>query len=213
MAQVVNQTFAEVRVVGEVHGQACINVWHFGNSELLVDFADWENALQALSLAMIQCITTTLLPGLSSDYRLLKVEAKMTHPQQTDYFSSLAAPGDVGQQGPCSHSFASSLLQLRSGRDGRKGRGRKFLPPAGEANTTNSELDDATMTALIAFVACVAGKFMNGQRTAGWELGVVSRTDLNAVGGSWSGAFRPVQLIDPVKRVAIMSSRKLARGA
>lgn len=209
----VPNTVAECRVMGKLQGEDCINVWHLGSGETFVDFDQWEAALLALAAAMLECAVEQLLPAVTSDYRLVQVEAKMVYPTVTDYFIATASPDDVGQLGPTSVSFASTLVNLRSGRDGRRGRGKKFLPPPGEANITNSLLDNPTLTQIAEFLTCLVGKFIGSGATTPWRIGVVSRKDLTGVGGSYPNAFRAVQSFNPVASVAKMGSRKVGIGS
>lgn len=213
MSQTIPQTFAEVRVVGSLHGSDCVNVWHMGSDQVFVDFDQWEDALLALAIAMLQCAVEELLPAVTSDYRLVNVQAKMLHPNETDFFFATASPEDVGQLGPTSVSFASTLVNLRSGRDGRRGRGKKFLPPPGEANVQNSLVDEPTLVQIRQFLLCVATKFIGGGATSPWRVGVLSRTDLNGLGGSYQSAFRPLVSMNPVAAVAKLGSRKVGHGS
>lgn len=213
MSQVIPQTFAEVRVVGTLHGSECVNVWHMGSDQQFVDFEQWEGALLALAAAMLACVVEELLPAVTSDYRVVRVEAKMLSPTVTDYFVATASPENVGALGPTSVSFASTLVNLRSGRDGRRGRGRKFLPPPGEANMTNSLLDEPTLVQIADFLACVATKFIGGGATEPWRVGVLSRTDLGGLGGNFQSAFRPLVSMNPVAATAVLRSRKVGVGS
>lgn len=213
MPPIVPQTIAEVRVVGSLHGGDCINVWHVGSSEVFPDFDTWQAALLALAAAMLECAVTTLLPAVSSDYRLVRVEAKMIYPTVTDYFIATAAPEDIGELGPTSVSFAASLVNLRSGRDGRRGRGKKYLPPPGEANVANSLVDGPTLVLIAAFLACVAGKFVGSGATEPWRLGVISRKDLGGILGNYPAAFKELVSMNPVALMASQRSRKVGRGS
>jgi hypothetical protein len=208
----VPSTVAECRVMGKLHGQDCINVWHLGSGEVFVDFDQWEAALLALAAAMLACAREQLLPAVTSDYRLVSVQAKMLHPTVTDYFIATASPEDVGGLGPTSVSFASSLINLRSGRDGRRGRGKKFLPPPGESNITNSLLDEPTLTQIADFIECLVGKFVGAGATTPWRIGTLSRKDLTGVGGSYPNAFKATQSFTPVALLAKMGSRKVDVG-
>lgn len=212
MPPLIPSTVAEVRVVGKLHSQDCINVWHVGSAEVFVDFDQWEAALLALAAAMLQCAVEELLPGVTSDYRLVSAQAKMLYPTVTDYFIATASPDDVGALGPTSVSFSSTLVNLRSGRDGRRGRGKKFLPPPGEANMTSSLVDTPTLTQIADFLECLVGKFIGGGATTPWRLGVLSRKTLTGVGGSYPNAFKELVSMNPVALAAKMGSRKVDVG-
>jgi hypothetical protein len=212
MPPLVPSTVAEVRVMGKLHGQDCINVWHVGSAEQFVDFDQWEAALLALAAAMLACVVEQLLPGVTSDFRVVSVQAKMLYPTLTDYFVATAAPEDVGQLGPTSVSFASTQLNLRSGRDGRRGRGKKFLPPPGEANMANSLVDGPTLAQIADFIECIVGKFVGGGATTPWRLGVLSRKTLTGIGGNYPAAFKELVSVNPVALAAKMGSRKVDVG-
>lgn len=213
MPPIVPATIAELRVVGSLQGQSCVNVWHVGSSEVFVDFDTWQAALLALAQAMLECAVEQLLPGVTSDYRLVRCEAKMLYPTVTDYFIATASPADVGELGPTSVSFVSTQVNLRSGRDGKRGRGKKFLPPPGEANITNSLLDEPTLTQIAAFLACVAAKFIGSGATEPWRIGVLSRKDFNGVFANYPTAFKELVSMNPVAAVAKMGSRKVGKGS
>lgn len=213
MPPLVPSTVAELRMVGELHGQQCINVWHLGSAETFVDFDTWQSALTILAQNMLDCAIELLLPAVTSDYRLIRAEAKMVYPTVTDYFVSSADTSAVGELGPTSVSFASTLVNLRSGRDGKRGRGRKFLPPAGEANITASELDQPTLIAITAFLACLAGKFIGGSPTTPWRLGVLSRSTLGGITGNYPAAFKELVQMTPSTEVACLRSRKAGKGS
>lgn len=206
-------TVAQVRIVGRLQGQQCINVWHVGSSQTFVDFDQWQAALLALAQAMLECAVDQLLPAVTSDYELVQCDAQMLYPTQTEPFVATAVSGSVGQLGATSVSFAASLVNIRTGQGGRRGRGKKFLPPPGESNIANSVIDEPTLVAIAAFLTCVATKFLGSTPTANWHLGVVSQKDRKAVGGTYANAFREVLSLNPVAALATMRSRKVGKGA
>lgn len=213
MPEFVPTNVAEVRIVGDLQGQACINVWHLGSTTEVVDTDDWELILLNLAEAMLACAVEFLLPAVTQDYRLVRVEAKRVATGVTDPVVATANPGSVGELGPTSVSFASTLVNLRTGRDGKRGRGRKKLPPPGEANITNSLIDNPTLELIAAYLACVAGKFMGDGATEPWQIGVVSQKDRHSTGGTWLNSFRAIKQMNPVSEVAVQTSRKVGRGA
>ncbi|HEY9758859.1 MAG TPA: hypothetical protein V6C97_27065 [Oculatellaceae cyanobacterium] len=213
MPPIVPQTIAQVRIVGELHGQACINVWHVASTEVFVDFDAWSDALLLLAQAMLECAVTELLPAVTSDYRLVQCDAQMLAPTKTDLFVATAVPTNVGELGPTSVSFASSLVNIRTEQGGRRGRGKKFLPPPGEANIANSLLDEPTLVQIAAFLTCVATKFIGAVPTANWHLGVISEKDRTSVGGTYINAFKRAISLNPSATLATMRSRKVGHGA
>jgi len=213
MPEFVPTQVAEVTVIGSLQGQACVNRWHFGTSTAHVDTDDWELVLIQLANAMLQCVVEKLLPAVTSNYTAIRVEAKNVGPLVSDPAIATANPGSVGLLGPTSVSFASTLVNLRTGRDGKRGRGKKYFPPPGEANVTDSEVDEGTLISLAEFLACVAEKFVGAGATQEWVLGVVSQKDRKSVGGNYLNSFRAVKQMNPSALLAVKASRKKGRGA
>jgi hypothetical protein len=203
---------AQARIVGKIQGQDCINVFHFATNTVVNDGPPLDTLLLQLAEALLDCAVTTLLPGVTSDYSLVQCDAKMISPAHGDPIIATANPGSVGQRGATEVSFASSLVNVRTGGGGRRGRGRMFLPPAGEADITNSALDNATILLITAFLTCMAGKFLNVDKTTDWTMGVLSPTTLKAAGGTFDNSFRVVTSFNPVADVAVMRSRRKGKG-
>lgn len=204
---------AECRIVGELHGSQCINVFHLATNVVANDTGQLDTILQHLAEAMLECAIQALLPAVTSDYTLKHVDARRIAPTVSDPFIATAPANSVGERGPTSVSFAASLLNMRTGIGGRRGRGRKFLPPPGEADITASAMDNATLLLLTAFATCVATKFMGANASTEWLLGVYSKTDDNAVNGTFDNSFRLVTSLNPVADIALLSSRRKGRGA
>lgn len=205
-------THAELRIVGELHGSEVINVLHFGSHTVIND-GDPLDLLIQLAAAMLACAVDTLLPAVTSDYTLKRVEAKVLSPFLSDPVEVAAPGGSVGTLGPTSVSFASSLLNLSTGGGGRRGRGKMFLPPAGEANITASVIDGPTLALLAAFIACVVGKFVGEAGSEDWVLTILSKTAMEEDGASFDAASRDVKTIVANDVVAKMGSRKKGVGA
>lgn len=204
---------AEVRIVGSLHGQQCINVWHMATNTVINDDDNLDDLLLQLAQAMLECAVTTLLPAVTQDYTLVHVEAKRIYPATSDPMIATAPGGSVGELGPTSVSFAASLMNLRTGGGGKRGRGRKFLPPAGEANIATSVVDAGTLELLAEFALCVAGKFLGATPTTDWRLGIYSKTNDKEAGGTFDNSFRVVTQLSPVQDVARIGSRRKGRGA
>jgi hypothetical protein len=203
---------ARLRIIGELHGQTTVNVMHFGSHDIVDDPNQLNALLLQLAEAMAECITTVLLPAVTADWRYVRVEAQSIHPNLSDPVVATGVPENVGTLSAASASFLSSLVHVHTGIDGRKGRGRIFLPPPGEAETQNSLVDGPTLVLLAAFLACVATKFMGADPDTSWHFGVLSTKDLKAVGGSFNTAFREAISLNPKAEISLMSSRKVGRG-
>lgn len=204
---------AEARIVGEIHGQRTVNVFHFGTNNIVDDGGTLDELLLQLAQALLECARDTLLPAVSQDWKMLFCDAKGIAPTPTDPIVATALPTDVGQLGVTSVSFASSLVHIRTGGGGRSGRGRKFLPPPGEAQIANSDIDAPTLLLLAAFLACIATKFMGPDPEADWTLGVLSRKGFNNTPGNFDNSFRVATSLNPVATAAVMGTRKKGRGA
>lgn len=204
---------AEVRIVGSLHGSQTENVFHVATDEVANDQDALNALLLQLAQAMLLCVIDTLLPAVSQDWSVTRVEAIEVFPTRSDPIVATADPGSVGELGVTSVSFAASLLNLRTGGGGRSGRGKKFLPPAGEAQIANSAIDGPTLALIAAFAACIAEKFMGVNPTSSWHLGIFSRKNGGANFANFNQGFRLVTSINPVADVARMGSRKKGRGA
>lgn len=206
-------SIAEVRVVGTLHGSQTVNVWHFATDEIVNDPPSLDTILLQLAEAMLECVITTLLPAVTQDWKPVQVEAKRIFPAHSDPILATADAAAQGELGPASVSFASSLVNVRTGQGGRSGRGKKFLPPPGEAQTLNSEMDGPTLQLITEFLLCVAGKFMGANPTTPWHLGVFSRKLSQGVGHDANSGFQVASSLNPTAKLAIMSSRKKGVGS
>lgn len=212
MSQVVWTAGAEARIIGKLHGQDCINVMHFATVNEILDQTGLDTLLNQLAEALSDCVRTALLPAVTSDYTWIGCDARRIHPTKSDPIVATANAGEIGERGPTSVSFASSLVNLRTGGGGRRGRGKKFFPPPGEDDITGSSLDPDLVALLIPFLTCLAGKFLENATTP-WRLGVYSRTNDNEVGGTFDNSFRVVTQMTPSVHMAVMRSRRVALGA
>lgn len=204
---------AQGRIIGRIHGQQTVNVMHFATNLVATDINQINAALERIVTALIECARTTLLPAVSSDWTLVRTEAHGIHPTRSDPIVATANAGEIGALSPTSVSFASSLLHIRTGIGGRRGRGRIFLPPAGESEINQSAIDPATGLLLVQFAACLAAKFGGPNPETEWRLGVLSTTDLKAQGGNFDNSFRVASQLTPGTIVAVMRSRKVGVGS
>lgn len=203
---------AQGRIIGELHGQTTINVMHFATNDTIDDEGNLDTILLALAEALRACVIETLLPAVTSDWKLLRTDARRIHPSPSDPIIASADPNAVGELSPTSHSFASSLVHIRSGRGGKRGRGRIFLPPPGESEVLQSTMDAPTLVLLAAFLTCVGAKFMGANKQTPWQLGVYSRKEDAALGKTFDNAFFQAVSLNPVADLAIMGSRRKGRG-
>lgn len=204
---------AQARIHGTIHGQQTVNVLNFGTNAAILDGPALDVLLLELAAALLDCALTTLLPAVTIDWTLVSCDAKRIYPTPSDPIVSTAPANSVGGKSVTSVSFAASLLSLRTGGGGRKGRGRLFLPPPGEAEMLQSGIDAGTMTAIAAFAACLAGKFLGGSPTTSWRLGVLSRKTAGPTNSAFDTGFRVLTSLNPVANCAVMRSRRKGHGA
>jgi len=204
---------AQARIIGEIHGQQTVNVLHFATNDEIADEAELDTILLALAAALLDCAVTTLLPAVTADWKLIKTDAKRIYPTLSDPILATADPGSVGELSATSTPFIASLVSLRTGGGGRRGRGRMFLPPAGEGEIAQSAIDGPTLALITAFCTCLAGKFLGSSPTTPWRLGVLSHKQLTSLGGTFDGSFRVVTSLNPVADCAVIRSRRKGHGA
>lgn len=203
----------QVRLQGILEGQKVQNVLYFR-----AQAADTD-AIAHLLAEIVSCLVTALMPGLSTAYtftRALGMQVSPIHGVEFEYVPEAGANvvGDV--TGDNSPSFVSALVSLRTNRGGRSGRGRIYLAGVGEASTIGSyiDIDSALWVALLAFTACMLGKFFTRDVAAAgnYEWGVMSRK----LGGAhipYSDAgFATIVSAKPARVLATTRSRMQGRG-
>lgn len=203
---------AQARINGTIHGQQTVNVLNFATNSVILDAGALDTLLLQLAVALLECVETTLLDAVTIDWKAVSVDAKRIYPATSDPIVATADPFSTGTLPTTSVSFASTLLSLRTGAGGRRGRGRMFLPPPGEANILNSGVDSTTLAAIAAFAACVATKFLGVSATTDWRLGVLSRVTAGPTLAAFDTGFRQVTSLNPVANMACMRSRKVGHG-
>jgi hypothetical protein len=88
--------------------------------------------------------------------------------------------------------------------------------PAVIANDVNqSKLTDNGLAKLVAFAACMAGKFIkaaNAVDNPPWEIGVLSRTQAKVQGETLETSFTPATVLTAQRVVGVMRSRRIGHG-
>lgn len=201
---------ARVVIQGELHGQQTINVLHFGSEGAVPP--DVTTNLQNLIAAVLTCIRDTLLPAVSQDWKLQQVTAKQLYPTATDERVVLAEPTDVGAiAGDGDVSFTAQLLQIRTGLAGRTNRGRMFIAGVPEGGVSQSRLTPGQLALIAAFAACLVSEFI-GQPAPAWNLGILSRKNLQQNYSNAHTNFRLATSVQATNLVATMRSRKVGKG-
>lgn len=206
---------ARVRIFGRGHAGQTVNVLHFGDTELISDgnTTILLERLVELATNIMECVVTTLLPALPSDWRLEKVSAQYIGPGGTDDVEVTPAAVAQGAQLNPTVSFGAQLVRVRTGGGGRKGRGRIFLPYPGEDAVTDSKLTAPQLVLLATFLACIAGKYLAPNGTEPFRIGVLSRVLAGVNSANAVAAFREAITLTPVDVMATMHSRKISVGS
>lgn len=202
----------ELRIIGSIHGQTTNNVLHFATNTQINDPIQRDALILALLTAMMACVTEQLVTGVTQDWTLDRLEGRSLFPTIGDPVVLPPEAPTAGQLSAASVSFASSLVSIRTGLGGRRGRGKIFLPPPGEGETTASVSAQSVFTELQAFINCVVGKFVGQAATEQWRLGVLSRKDLAGSMANFNNAFREATTLIPQRTLAVMSRRRIGRG-
>jgi len=208
----------QVRIKGTLHGQDTVNVLNFATNTAVSDAGAAQTLLEALLAAVIACIIDTLLAAVTSDWTLTGVDGRYIFVNGvggigTDPIEGTLVDGpQPGEGGACSVSFASALVNIRTGQAGRSGRGKMFLPPPGEGNTTNSAMDGTATTAFQAFITCMVGKFIGAGATEDWRLGVLSTKLLAGSSANFNTAFHEATSMSLKNDLAVLSRRKKGHG-
>jgi len=204
---------AQARIHGELHGQQTVNVLNFATNSAILDGPALDTLLLELAVALGECVIDTLLPAVTVDWKAVSTDAKRIYPAVSDPVINTLPSNSVGTRGVTSVSFAASLGSIRTGGGGRKGRGRIFLPPPGEAEVAQSTIDAPTLVALTAFFTCLAGKFLGATPSTNWRLGVLSRKTAGPTNSAFDSGFRVATQLSPVANLAVMRSRRKGHGS
>lgn len=202
----------QLRMVGRIHGQTTNNVLNFATQTQIQDAASQDALILALLTAFLACVSEQLVGAISSDWTLDYVDARAIFPAPGNPIQLIPQAAVVGTNGPTSHSFAASLVKIRGEVGGRKAQGKMFLPPPGEATTTNSLADQSVIDQLVEFITCVAGKFIGNAASTDWRLGVLSRKTMGANIQNYNLAFTPAVGLTPKREAAICGRRRIGRG-
>lgn len=202
----------QVLVQGTIEGQQCENVWYFR-----AQAADPDVLLHLLA-DIVACLLP-LIPYLSSTYRLERLKAKIVSPAVglEEEWTPATTDTVLGEAtGDGRSSYDACLLSLRTTRPGKSGKGRTYLAGVPESDTVGSEIsiESPLWGALIAFAACMVGKFHPRDVVAAgdYEWGVMSRKIGGAKPPFLSAGFAPIIKVIPDHFLATQRSRKVGRG-
>lgn len=207
----VNDMF-QVRVKGFQEGQETNNVLHFVCTTATTDVE------LHLILVLIECFVTHLLPAWSNKWTLDTVVWKRVSPTLSPEFITVPAEAALGAlSGDSLPTFNAALVSIRTAQGGRSKRGRMFLAGIPESATIGSRFDltNATWLAIVAFLACLAEKFVTNEPigTDQFKIGVYSRKLGGATFPYQMAGFTPAINLSSVALIATMRSRKVGKGS
>lgn len=202
----------QVRVRGHMEGQETNNVLHFTAATSIDDVE------LRLIVALAECFVTHLLPVSSSQWALQDLVWKRVTP--TLGIEHITVPSGTltgGGAATALPSYSSAVVSIRTDQGGRSKRGRMYLPGIPESATLVSLFDtsNAYWIALVAFVGCIASKFILGDPPPAnsFQMEVYSRK----IGGAHFpyniAGFTPVTQLIPVIPLGTTRSRKVGRGS
>lgn len=205
--------YYEARVKGTLHGSETINVWHFGGANNPANNDALVLALTELANAIIQCVIDFWIPATTQDWTLEGVDVKRLWPTPSDPIEIAAPAATVGQRQAVNASFETIVLRLRSGVGGKRNRGRKFMPPPGDADITNSVMNsDPVNDFMSQFILCMKNKFVGAGRSEEFALVVLSPTTLREQPNNYQASTVDVLHMIIEQRLTHLHSRKLGVG-
>ena len=214
-------TLHQVTVHMRQQGQQVLNVWDF---YLDTNVDDLEVRLLR---ALLECYLTVLLPGSGSLLSIERVTGHQTGPTVGPMYEITPEEGDVllgASAGDTLPTHDSVSIGIHTTRAGKHGRGRKQIPGIPEAATTGSTINTAHAYwgVVIAFAACVAGKFIHLTELDApnrISVGVLARSlkPLDANGKRkepWAiSQFAHATRFTTKPQVGTTNSRKVGRGS
>lgn len=209
--------------VGEIHevvlkmrqeSQQVLNVLHF-RADTAVD-----NMELRLLTALLTCLATVLRPQAASTWQIVGAQGKRVYPDLGPIYEVGPPDPDEVQgesAGDALPTFCSIVVNIHSVRGGRSGRGRMFIPgiPEGASQGSAIPTTNPYWTAIIAYLACVAGQFIHDVSDLDpnqLSLGVLSRKLGNSkppyTAAQWARATKLI----PNNLIKTTNSRKIGHG-
>lgn len=204
----------QVTLEGRQEGQQVMNIFHFRMDTQI------DNVEEKLLRALVECLYA-LLPFAAATYQYVRCTGKQVAPILGPVIEIGQEEGDVIQGGSVGDSmptYVSVCAGIHTTRGGRTGRGRMFIPAVPENSTQGSFIPTGNpyWTAILAYVACVAEKFIHINEPLSAEqisIGVMSRK----IGGTKPpfdiDGFAPAVRIVPLNRLSHTVTRRVGRGS
>jgi hypothetical protein len=202
-----NNEIVQLTIKGTLDGQDTNNVLHLrSTSSILYDE-------EALAEAIIECFVDSLLPGLSSDFTLHSVSAKRILPSVGNEVIVNAPANSNGLVSGSLPSFNAAVISLRSAVGSKSGRGRMYIAGIPNSGETASMVSTSLQSTLAAFVTCMFGKFVSDLSLSGFEWGVFSRKNHQAVPNDMPSWWRAITSASVNSAIGTMRSRKVGSGS
>ncbi len=199
-------------IEGTLHGQLTNNVMFFSRTGEL-GTPDWTQFMSQLAADIISCITTTLLPAVSSQWTFVRIKIQRLDGTGTDENLYAAPANSVGAGSESLPSTVAAVLSIRTGLRGRSKRGRMYLGGLPESGQATSALTPGQLVLVAAFATCLIDKFINNQVAGDAKLGVYSRKLGGTQPYSLVAGWYPATTIIAQGVLGTMRSRMLGRGA
>jgi hypothetical protein len=203
------------KIHGRMDEQECLNVLHF---QTVMGANNVENQLLA---ALLNCVVTALLPGMSVNYKFESITAMRVSPTVGPELSRVPDPSGLVQgsaTGDSLPSFNSCVLSIRANAGGRAGRGRIFLAGIPEGSSSGSFLSPESpyFQAAVAFALCMLNAFKHFEDIPSnneFWFGVMSRKIGGAKPPFLAAGFSKVMSIEAKRLIATTRSRKVGHGS
>lgn len=205
----------QATIKGRLHGQETNNVLWFVHPGELAN-PDWPAILLQLAQDILECAVTQLLPGLTSDFRLVSVVAKRM--DVADKIEAVAQPpaNTVGALGEGLPSTNAGVISLKTPYVGKSTRGRIYVAGLAEGTHAQSIHSGATNAALVAFALCLAGKFKYDTGTSDEQWVIFSRKRGYTPPSTYAlndNTVSPVTTTQVREVVGTMRSRRVGSGS
>ena len=150
----------QLRLKWRLHGQQCFNVLHFSSQGS-------QDLINNLLVPVVECVVDNLLPILSNEVTLDGADVKNVTGSTAQEAEHVLTSGNIGGvSGNSLPSTCAATVALKTVHAGRTGKGRMSLLGIPEANQANSTVDATFLAAAVAFLACMATAFINGDPPA-----------------------------------------------
>jgi hypothetical protein len=205
----------QLRTVGKLEGQDCINVIHFEALQ-----ADQDIVTQLLVVFYL-CFLNQLVPHLSSAFSLDRMEVKRVAPTVGPVWEYGGTVGDVlagVAEGDGEPSFVSVRTDIRCLRGGRSGKGSISIGGIPEGATVFSTINTAGdfWTHFQSWLECVRAAFLMGHGfddTRKFCIGVVSRKLGTNKPPFATAQFSRAVSLSAKPKVGSQNSRKVGHGS